>query len=409
MYKILVLGNGFDLACGLPTRYTDFLYFIQQLSSETPISDVQLDIDIRKIIDRKRKDNANELDSIREKIRTNVWIQHFLCVESRLPADRKWMDFETEMARVINTIDGSRKDALSQNHMYDENESMLDFPSKLNNYPWIFSFAEEENKKDISTLLFQEYQLHPEANLKELIDYRWKRNDLTPGMLDRIQSINLCTYNKIRENLVHDLQELTEILEYYLKEFVSKEKIKQENLSETIIDTLHWFGDEVRGVRRILLTFNYTDTYERLIHQLGLAMPDRLQICHIHGRVGEGNIVLGFDDSNNDDTFWSQCEKYYQKIYRKVDGSFYDFSRSTDYWQDDHEVRIIGHSFAMSDKHPLEKILNMPNSKLCCYYYKDSSEIIRNIAGIIGKDAISEKSLGKEGTIIFLEIEGKRT
>lgn len=29
MYKLLILGNGFDLACGFSTRYTDFLNFLR--------------------------------------------------------------------------------------------------------------------------------------------------------------------------------------------------------------------------------------------------------------------------------------------------------------------------------------------------------------------------------------------
>ena len=116
-------------------------------------------------------------------------------------------------------------------------------------------------------------------------------------------------------------------------------------------------------------------------------------------------MVVGIDDNEqSNDIFWGQFEKYYQKIHNEVDGSFYDFVNSSDYKKDDHEVKVIGHSFAITDKHPLKKLLEMPNTKIDCYYYRDSSEIIRNATAIIGKDAILEKASGKNGTLRFVQV-----
>jgi hypothetical protein len=35
---LLIIGNGFDLAHGLPTRYTDFLRYCREYNEGTPIS-----------------------------------------------------------------------------------------------------------------------------------------------------------------------------------------------------------------------------------------------------------------------------------------------------------------------------------------------------------------------------------
>lgn len=81
--EILILGNGFDLAHGLKTRYTDFL-------------------------DYWKKDKDVE----------NVWLKHFVNKQKQL--GDKWIDLEKEIYNVIKEIDVNLKDMKSQYNYKNE-------------------------------------------------------------------------------------------------------------------------------------------------------------------------------------------------------------------------------------------------------------------------------------------------
>lgn len=75
--NILILGNGFDLAHGLNTKYADFLKYCQE--KYCTINNVGVD-----------KDNNF--------LYNNVWAKHFL--NKTLQGD-KWIDLENEIYNVI--------------------------------------------------------------------------------------------------------------------------------------------------------------------------------------------------------------------------------------------------------------------------------------------------------------------
>jgi len=405
MYKLLVLGNGFDLACGFSTRYTDFLNFLRFIDPKKDKSEfIPIDDDIEKLVDKELEDNNSELASYRNYVPNNVWIQHFMCVEKNLPKDRKWMDFEAEMSRVLHAIDEFKKEQFAGNPMSSDNDIVLGFPPKLDNYPWIYLFFDDEQCRYLlREYLYDAYLIDRMRNLNDLLLAKYKK--VTPGTLDPFDQKKLASFNKTRENMLSDLKDLIDLLDYYLRVYASKHKIKNTDVAPEIINTLNWFKSGPDSTKRILLTFNYTDAFTTLMHACHYDIPENLNICHIHGEIGKGNIVLGIDDNEqSNDVFWGQFEKYYQKIHNKVDGSFYDFTNSSDYQHSDHEVKFIGHSFAITDKHPLKKLLTMPRTKIECLYKDDNSELIRNITAIIGKDAILEKALGNSGTLKFTKI-----
>ena len=70
--NILILGNGFDIAHGLKTKYTDFLNYCK-----------------------------NE-EQYKHFCTTNIWMKHFLTRQSEL--GDTWIDLETEIYEVIKFI-----------------------------------------------------------------------------------------------------------------------------------------------------------------------------------------------------------------------------------------------------------------------------------------------------------------
>lgn len=115
--NILVIGNGFDLAHELPTKYTDFLEFVkvikQALSKEglAGINWGNIDAEVEKFLrfnKRKGQQNFTSKKQIWEDlINDNIWIEYFLPIYTDRERNGKdgWIDFESEISSVIQSLD----------------------------------------------------------------------------------------------------------------------------------------------------------------------------------------------------------------------------------------------------------------------------------------------------------------
>ena len=94
--NILVIGNGFDLAHGLKTKYEDFLKFTQ----------TYLEYDEAY---RKKPEIKEELEGL---IKDNLWLEYFYSIyESRKQEGKDgWIDFESEISQVIQVLDAYNLD-----------------------------------------------------------------------------------------------------------------------------------------------------------------------------------------------------------------------------------------------------------------------------------------------------------
>ena len=122
MIKILVIGNGFDLAHGLPTKYINFLNFLKSFKDSAFYNQkiateefVILEDDDEETIKYKRKsvyEKTIELNSIsypfipKEYLQflfnnatQNSLIKYYLLKSKKLAEN--WIDFEKELEQVI--------------------------------------------------------------------------------------------------------------------------------------------------------------------------------------------------------------------------------------------------------------------------------------------------------------------
>ena len=90
--NLLVIGNGFDLAHGFQTRYTDFLKYCKEYRNCNPISNVE--------------DMNQEFENF---IADNIWLKYFLSI-TNLDDDRTWIDFEQEIAKIVNSAESNPPD-----------------------------------------------------------------------------------------------------------------------------------------------------------------------------------------------------------------------------------------------------------------------------------------------------------
>lgn len=84
--NILVIGNGFDLAHGLPTNYKDFLEFTDNYMSYA------------------KSINDKLLSELKTLVSNNCWLEYF----KRTYIGNGWIDFEKEISNVIMMIDQKR-------------------------------------------------------------------------------------------------------------------------------------------------------------------------------------------------------------------------------------------------------------------------------------------------------------
>ena len=127
---ILVIGNGFDIAHGLPTQYKDFLDFMKgieiiSLEKETykkwKVFIDELEEKLKHNVDEKVKNFfnddkflkrssfskwKNDDENLKELINcteNNVWLKYFS--NNRNYIDKRWVDFEAEISKVVQCID----------------------------------------------------------------------------------------------------------------------------------------------------------------------------------------------------------------------------------------------------------------------------------------------------------------
>lgn len=357
--NILIIGNGFDLAHKLPTKYTDFLDFLENvriLKEEMPqnleqLSD-KIDENLRQYLfnsNSSRLDinskHQNYITEMYELSKDNLWITWFN-QERKLnkTLGKYWIDFEAEISKVIQKIESTLLE-LSPIEECIDNYNELRF--ELNKYP-IFN-------------LF----------INKIYD------------IDKSDEINM---ERITEKLHNDLNKLIRCFEIYLEDFV-----KNIDISQLSLDIYNLNIDKI-------LSFNYTNTYQKLY-------DPNVECAHIHGKADinndtkSNNMVLGIDDylkgeEKFTNTNFIEFKKYYQRL---IKGTNCDYKK----WIDEinqtksftkHNIYIFGHSLASTDRDVLLDFIENEKTIITIYYNNSNqySEQICNLVHLIGPDKLNE-------------------
>lgn len=122
--NILIIGNGFDLAHGLPTKYWDFLMFakcVKEASDWGSIRNVsefsELNPKLRNIVydmnffwsaysgGEEKEQSKNNLNKFKKIVNGNIWLKYFLNQLDKEDENKGWIDFEYEISQVIQSLD----------------------------------------------------------------------------------------------------------------------------------------------------------------------------------------------------------------------------------------------------------------------------------------------------------------
>ena len=372
MTDLLIVGNGFDLYHGLPTRYTDFLKFISYWSifwdNYNGEAKAQVCTPFRvklseqnEIIEESMRDFASHqgyykyehLEFINSHI-DNLWIQYFL---KKQLSSVNWIDFEGEIYNVLKLVEEYYSEFIPE--MRKRNDAPIKYiPGDMSTVINIF-------KKNC-----------PE----EYIDFTQgiiSRSDTEKDKLKNNKEMLLSTMKR-------ELDDLIKCLDYYLLDFVSNIKVEQ-------------YSEQIKELSYInLLNFNYTYTYASVYGKNSLREHHR-----IHGDCLEEDMVLGIPDESFPSTLdYIYFQKYFQRIQKRT-GNYYKSwitepnAREKSLEDVSINVFIMGHSLADSDKGILKEIfMNDFVCKITIFYHSQLAyeQQVINLVSMFGKDFVIEQT-----------------
>lgn len=391
MKRILLVGNGFDLAHGLLTKYEHFLYlmknwddiylaYVQELKKrekdylkENCNEDyVQQDFftdfyefpeeTIKKYIKDVFKMSRNRLEKLGEIIEKNSWARYFCQCEAEID---QWIDFEREIYPVLDMFEFIFK----AGYELDEN----------NLVGYIYISREKVNSKMFS--LCQQWNKYLYCDRDRI----WIKKDFSS-----------CNYGILKKRILNSLkEEFDEFIyafEIYLQEFVNKREL-----------------NEINQIKQInadfIISFNYTLTEQ-------IYMNDKTKSHHIHGNIREessddkNNMVLGVNERNEQSIDFIYFVKYFQRIQKHV-GTLYkrtlqDYNDKRNIaMSEEYEVHIYGHSLDETDEDILKLVIGKNDlsgsiylnpGKVVIYYYNDSDyeQKVINLIKLYGRPIVEE-------------------
>lgn len=408
--EILLIGNGFDLEHDLPTTYSDFLDFCKKLqyvfeatpafyldaqkqfpkwkTSESIKEALLAAVKRRAYKEAARLPEDDLFDELHDCLEDNLWLVHFRSVRSSI--GKNWIDFESEISRVIQMLDVARPLLLSGQPLASlEKETYI-----------LFNF------------LCEKACIPPYKN---------------------------SSVDQLTQRLSEDLDKLIRAFEIYIAGFIDRVPIESKSPD---IENIH--PDR-------LLSFNYSDTYQRIYD------PDRkIKYDYIHGKADIGssvetcNLVLGIDEYLDDtrkdvDLQFLTFKKYYQRIYKGTDSTYLDWVREIrkenehydtavecfkqgkpDPYESlpfqkryyptlssipisSHTLYVFGHSLDVTDKDILRALICNDHVKTVIYYHRKTEsdktalgQLIHNLVKIIGQEELIRRTGGSKRSIEFV-------
>lgn len=344
--QLLIIGNGFDLACGLKSKYTDFF--------ET--------------IDPKKNEQ-------------NYWYYVFECLKNyNLFPSYEWSDIELQILNQLKNLE-----ILYQNNFIRTLKSKTNHLIGPLEYE-INLMITERNLNDVTCnslmstyfgLYETNHSIIPET-LSEAHDIIFRyltllEDDFNDFLSKQIYSAEA----KIDNYLKNDSSEIS-YLNYFPKAFLLlshlfgwyppaplSEKCKEINLRSTYEETTFLNGyisrikkDNIEIVKNDVLSFNYTIPYENM------------DICNIHGSLQNGGIIFGIDYEKVISTFKVPPVRF-TKSYRIIKNNFHpNFDLTTKY----DSILFFGHGLGEADYSYFQSIFDSidlyhSKTKLVFFWY----------------------------------------
>lgn len=347
--KILVLGNGFDVDHGLPTSYANFLAFCNAVVNIHLYPKAEYFNELTEgqkwYIERILTDEELK-ERFLKLLQNNYLFSYFNNRKERTGKD--WIDLEQEIGIVVSEFRALE--------------------------------AEFKNSKRV---LLRINDTHRVVQLLEDLDLSLTN----PTMWDESQ------FEAVHTTLCKCIDDFSKALELYIAIFINDTHI--EGISPDIID---FNADKI-------LTFNYSNTYERVYG--GLRWNEDIEF--IHGKANKNiedysRIILGI--TTEDDVTMSEYvefEKYYQRITKRTGSNYKKWLQARVVKGKKFEVMFFGHSLDPSDSDVIKDLICEEKTEVRIVYHsqKAHQQIVANLIEIIGKERLISYVSGRKPKIVF--------
>lgn len=388
--NILVIGNGFDLAHGLPTRYTDFLRFCrntENLVSKT----VELNKEFINIIE------------------DNIWLNFFSKEAQWLDDSKTWIDFEKEIAYIVNKIEAASIN-VAGGTIRIQGIDIID-RSKIEIF--VQEYEEVSSNRFEKSLFvgFVYSQLRALTRAFEIYCLKVNENPIIESVVSVERKNKIDAAKSQMENYSHRAR----IASGYINR--KEERLKYEQLRNEESKIYSSLISNVRSIDYLsmskfdcVLSFNYTNTYERLYGN------NNTKYCYIHGKAQNDrngtNLILGIDDNlcsgkESRDFRYVKFKKYYQRIIFKTGSEYKDW---LDQKESNNYIHIVGHSLDKTDCEVLYEIFTSSNFRILVYYYsqEDFEDKVQKVISLLaykgknGRDELIRRVHGSKWSIKFV-------
>lgn len=328
MNRLILLGNGFDLAHGMKTGYNDFIkWYFKKCLSEAQINEPYEDslLYVKKLDYYFGMYSKTQIDDFIEflySIKLSVCEKEFFDEKSLVGMNPYKITIKSELLRKLF-------DKCSYNTWVEVENEFYEMLRKI---------------------------LHTKEGKEEEL-------------------------RKLNESLTRIIQEL----ETYLSEIKSpifekkyKEIFESEILREDIVSD---FLDSTIPDSTMILNFNYTSTVEEYIKgDFYYSKIKKIKVNYIHGQLNkvENPVIFGFGDELDEDYNAMELEK--TKGFMKYIKSFWYFKASNYHdllrfiEADRFQIFILGHSCGLSDRTMLNLLFEHKNCESIKIYYYDNGK-----------------------------------
>lgn len=406
--RILIVGNGFDLAHFLPTKYEHFIHTMKVVEEAPSDTSLPFDYLYKDLLDNKDfilakckelykteelEITAEQVDILKKKLTGNSWFQFFKSqIDSGIDT---WIDFENEVKNTLNSVC-----------------SLVD---EMEGEPQHFRVTDDRKEASIQSKLIREKMFRKHPAISKIL---WQFNIIEKEQFVREKlTLNREFVKYYHENAVYlDTNKIFLNMTKHWNDFIG--------IFSMYIDYIDSFKPKKKlAIPKVLLkdecaiySFNYSSTVERLYNHAHTQF--------LHGKTGGNNantIVLGISTLESKILVEEKAYgfvKYYQKLVNNTD---YQFLRGnpdlTDLEKEKFETNVMGsneiieiylwgHSLDSSDSDYIEEIFGFnqgpkPSINLIVYYFGSPHAQLANLISIMGKDVIERWM--KEGWLEFVE------
>ncbi|MGV9002957.1 AbiH family protein [Flavobacterium sp.] len=396
MNRLIIIGNGFDLAHGLPTRYKDFIdFFWKNIRENYKKEDCKKLIEINKQYDHFLfETDINSYSDFKKSLSQYCIKNKFVFYEKDLVAQRNGNDFVRIKNTFLNLISQKNND----NWVEIENEYYRQLKKILKDKPIdSFNIANQDEwdeglKKRVEVLNneFEEIKILFEEYLFKEVENSFEINNKEKGKNDWTKFYHLLKPISLSNNEHNILLEFNDKLD---KENLNKFLNKQ-STDKNIVHT-----------RSLILNFNYTSTLNKYINSFKEGEID-VSLNQIHGKINDLKNIINFGFGDEMDEDYKAIENINENKYLRSFKSFQylqnsNFSNLLSFIDSENfQVLIMGHSCGLSDRTLLNTIFEHNNCRSIKVFYhqkEDGSdnytEIIQNISRHFNKKKLMREKI----------------